>query len=835
MSNAYAIEITEELINRQIALEEECLSLGQTRYNQGRLPWQAKSTASPESQRMPGRHLIKEVLPKVTEAIVDWMDSIENRKGRGGNHLDKKVCELLRETKPEAAAYSVLKTVLDLTAAQSSSDRVSIQMVENRVSGQIQAQINYLRIRSQKPNVKKWMEERLSNSNAFAYNSFTLRSMAQYFGVPNVVITEDQKRRMGKLLLGIVSNIGLITVEKEWIGINKSQYVVRMSDQFQQWLTDKHEKFSRLFPVLLPMITPPTPWTSSTGGGYLSGVMPNCKLVKTPNVRYLEDLDSVEMPVVYKALNAIQDTPWRINRKVLEVMQYCRDHNIEVGKLPRIDPLPEPTKPEDIDTNEEARRRWRSEAHEVHAINAKTLGKRVAAAQKLWIAEKFVDEKAIWFPHCLDWRGRLYPIPNMLTPQGDDVAKGLLQFAQGKPLGENGAYWLAVHIANVWGEDKETMDDRVQWVLDHEDSILAIALDPIDYELKPGMLDWKEADKPFQFLAGCLEWAGYRMTGNDYVSHLPIAMDGSCSGLQHFSAMLRDPVGGKAVNLVPSDRPQDIYQAVADVVEGYVEKDAQEGSERAQKWAGKVNRKVCKTPTMTLPYGVTKFGMQDQVQDFLREKHEEGEPWFTVEGDGAKAYIPFSAYMGGLIYQCVGEVVRAAPVAMKWLQDLSKVMSKAGLPLNWRSPAGFPVQQAYWKQKQKRVKTVFGGTTYTLAYSEDTDTIDARRQASGVAPNFVHSLDASHLMLTVSYALDAGIEDFAMIHDSFGCHACDTDVLNYLIRETFIQQYSEDRLKEFRDIVLKQLPEELRDEVPPLPEKGDLDLGSVRDSVYFFA
>lgn len=113
MSNAYAIEITEELINRQIALEEECLSLGQTRYNQGRLPWQAKSTASPESQRMPGRHLIKEVLPKVTEAIVDWMDSIENRKGRGGNHLDKKVCELLRETKPEAAAYSVLKTVLD--------------------------------------------------------------------------------------------------------------------------------------------------------------------------------------------------------------------------------------------------------------------------------------------------------------------------------------------------------------------------------------------------------------------------------------------------------------------------------------------------------------------------------------------------------------------------------------------------------------------------------------------------------------------------------------------------------------------------------------------------
>lgn len=835
MSNTYAIEITEELINRQIALEEECLSLGQTRYNQGRLPWQAKESRSPESERIPGRHLISQQMPKVIEGIEEWLKSVENRQGRGGNHMDKTLAKVIREATVEAAAFSVLKTVLDLTS-QSVNDRVrnTIQHVTNRVAAQVQSQANYVRIRKEKPNVRDWMDKKLNNTASFNRNQFHVRSIADWLEVPRVVLTEEQKRRLGTVLTNIVSETGLVELRLEWVGKNQSQYHVFLSDKVQKWLTETHDKYSKLYPVLLPMIAPPNPWNGPMGGGYLSGVMPECKLVKTYNTRYLEDLQSVDIPKVYRALNAVQDTPWRINRRVLEVMKHLHDRNIEVGKLPRKEPLPEPPKPWDMDTNEEARKKWREEAHEIHSINAKNLGKRVAATQKIWIADKFKDEKAIWFPHCLDWRGRVYPIPHLLTPQGDDVAKGLLQFAQGKPLGENGAYWLAVHIANVWGEDKETMDDRVQWVLDNEESILAIALDPIDYELKPGMLDWHEADKPFQFLAACLEWAGYRMTGDDYVSHLPIAMDGSCSGLQHFSAMLKDPVGGKAVNLVPSDRPQDIYQKVAEVVQGRVEKDAEENVKEALAWNGKVNRKVCKTPTMTLPYGVTKFGMQDQVLKFLLEKCESGNPW--IEGVfGKQDNQPYANYMGNLTNDSVGEVVRAAPQAMGWLQKLSKVMSKAGLPINWTMPAGLPVQQAYWKQKKKRVKTMFGGLSYTVTYTEDTDTIDSRRQASGIAPNFVHSLDASHLMLTVCQALDAGIEDFAMIHDSFGCHACDTDVLNYVIREAFIEQYSVDRLEEIRDVVLKQLPEELRKEVPPLPKKGDLDLEVVRDSVYFFA
>lgn len=746
--------------------------------------------------------------------------------------MDKYIVDILKQATPEAAAFATLKSAMDAIA--STNGKATIQMVSRRLTTMIESQANYKRILKEQPKIREWLDKKLKNTTSLERNSFHVESISKWLEVGYLEMSREHKERLGHLMINLVADTGVIEVELRVTGHNKSEYHLLLAQKIQEWMAETHDKFSSLFPVLLPMVVPPTPWSAPTGGGYLSGVMPDCKLVKTRNPAYLEDLASRDMPEVYRSLNAIQDTPWRINRKVMDVMRHYHERNQEIGKLPRKEPLPMPEKPDDIDDNDEARKEWRTAAHKIHTRNAETLGKRVAASQKLWIAAKFVDEEAIWFPHCLDWRGRLYPIPHLLTPQGDDVAKGLLQFAQGKPLGENGAYWLAVHIANVWGEDKIPMDDRVQWVLDHEESIMAIAMDPLEYELQPGILDWHEADKPFQFLAGCLEWLGFRVTGDDYVSHLPIAMDGSCSGLQHFSAMLKDPVGGRAVNLVPSDAPQDVYQEVADVVGTYVDKDAHNGSEDAKLWQGKVDRKVCKQPTMTLPYGVTPFGMQDQILHLLIEKAQDGKPLFDGLETKSQNKSP-SVYLGKLANRAVGEVVRAAPQAMGWLQELAKVMASEELPMNWETPVGLPVQQSYKKTKKKQVKTMFGGTAIHTVYHRETPDLDKRRQASGIAPNFVHSLDASHLMLTVCHALTNGIEDFAMIHDSFGCHACDTDDLNILIRESFIEQYSVDRLQELKDKVCSQLPEERHKDIPEMPAKGDLDISAVRDSVYFFA
>ena len=63
----------------------------------------------------------------------------------------------------------------------------------------------------------------------------------------------------------------------------------------------------------------------------------------------------------------------------------------------------------------------------------------------------------------MDFRGRVYPIPPHLNHMGADINRGLLEFAEGKPLGEDGLFWLKVHLANKIGKDKLPIKDRAAY------------------------------------------------------------------------------------------------------------------------------------------------------------------------------------------------------------------------------------------------------------------------------------------------------------------------------------------------------------------------------------
>jgi DNA-directed RNA polymerase len=109
--------------------------------------------------------------------------------------------------------------------------------------------------------------------------------------------------------------------------------------------------------------------------------------------------------------------------------------------------------------------------------------------------------------------------------------------------------------------------------------------------------------------------------------------------------------------------------------------------------------------------------------------------------------------------------------------------------------------------------------------------IDKRRAVNGVSPNFVHSMDASAMSLTICKAVDCGMESFAMIHDSYGVHAADTEKMGSLIREAFVEIYREDRLEEFANYAR----EVCGDDISKQPPKGSLDIEDVINSKYFFA
>lgn len=187
------------------------------------------------------------------------------------------------------------------------------------------------------------------------------------------------------------------------------------------------------------------------------------------------------------------------------------------------------------------------------------------------------------------------------------------------------------------------------------------------------------------------------------------------------------------------------------------------------------------------------------------------------------------------MWESIGNVVVAARAAMGWLQAIARIVSKEELPIHWTTPLGFPALQQYKNLKKRRVKTKFNGGVVYFSELEETDTLNKSKQALAISPNFVHSMDAAVMFLTINRVLDEGVASFAMIHDSYGTHAASSDKLARAIRQTFVDMYSGDVLADFREQIAQQLPEEVAETLPPVPDKGTLDLSGVLKSDFFFA
>ena len=327
----------------------------------------------------------------------------------------------------------------------------------------------------------------------------------------------------------------------------------------------------------------------------------------------------------------------------------------------------------------------------------------------------------------------------------------------------------------------------------------------------------------------CKEWAEYnaaRATGEPYETRLPCASDGSCNGLQHLSAMLRDADGGRAVNLTPSKVPQDIYSDVAQRTTALLE---QEGTLMARQLLEVgVCRKICKRPVMIVPYSGTRHSCRDYIKEALEDKCKGRNPW----GDD---FFQPSLYLAGFVWQAINEVIISAFAAMNYIKEIAKLYVENNLSFSWLTPTNLVVRQFYPTSNKKRIRSHLNGSLVSLSYRETKDdTIDKRKMLSGASPNFVHSLDAAALTLTVSKCVDAGLIDFAMVHDSYGTHSPNMPLLNDKLREAFVEMYEEhDVLLDLYTNAVATLPQEVL--VPPPPKKGTLNLKEVLESDYFFA
>lgn len=865
-----------DMLNVELELEDRMVTLGR---DQVRKAIARAREQGNESGTRYGQTLIARSIDTVAEAIGRFMEKGKAQAGR--RHI---AIRYLEQVSSDAAAFIALRIVVDsLTGKKKLLQRVAVD-----IGKRLEDEARFAEFKQDNSKAYGRALEKAKRGTTYHRKKATMSGFERRFAEDEWDAWPEQDMlHLGMALIDIIVQTGLVNVADEINSRRDTVKVLEPTAKLVEWIEKESARSELLHPMVMPMVVKPLDWTDPFNGGYLSqDVQGRQALVKTSNTNYLTELadGAGTMPVVYESVNALQSTRWHINASVHQTLRDVWELGHPVAKLPSRDDIsmcpcpscgasiPLPTLNTRGSTehgcfeDEQVLRQWKQKAYELHSENVSLRSKRLALAKTLRIAETYGEFEAIYFPYQLDFRGRIYAIP-AFNPQGNDVTKGLLEFAEAKPINDGvAAGWLAIHGANVYGFDKASLEDRIQWVEDRTAEIVASAEDPMSNTF------WHGADKPWQFLAFCFEWAGFQREGYGFMSRLPVALDGSCSGIQHFSAMLRDRIGGRAVNLLPSDKPSDIYQMVCDKVVEKLKLAVQElgstiayassetllpqGGESftlkpeaiaqiaeatggyseglmAAGWLSlQPNRKTTKRQVMTLPYGSTRYSCREYTEEWMMDRIKElGSSPFS------KAVLfKASSYMSDLIWDSISEVVVAARQAMDWLQECAKVVADEELPVYWTTPVGFRVMQQYKNTSSRRVKTKLGDAIVKLSLSEEETTIDKRRMANAISPNVVHSLDASHLMMTVAYAKDNGIDAFSLIHDSFGTHAADTQLFSVCIRQAFVDLYEDcDVIEDLRAQFMRQVTVGEEGKIPACPSKGDLDLQEVLRSDFAFA
>ncbi|KAJ2098316.1 DNA-directed RNA polymerase, partial [Coemansia sp. S100] len=621
----------------------------------------------------------------------------------------------------------------------------------------------------------------------------------------------------------------------------------------------------------LPMLVPPRPWLTFNSGGYLSQDEP-CMRIKdnAEQLRYLKKASNDDrLYTLLAGLDSLGLTKWSINRPIFDAVRKVWNSGKEIAKIPaRTFDRPEPVKPEDYETNDKARIKYGMEMQEWNNNRASQHSERCDCNYKVEIARAFLNYP-MYFPHNMDFRGRAYPIPPHFNHLGNDLCRGLLVFHEGRPLGERGMYWLKIHLANLFGKDKLSHDERLAFVDSNLGNIMASADNPVPDSLVDGSTDaaqpwWLEAEDAWQALAACVELTEAVRSPDpaEYVSRLHIHQDGTCNGLQHYAAMGRDTKGAFEVNLMPSDRPQDVYAGVLSGVIRLIDEDAKQGVQEAVALRDKLTRKIVKQTVMTNVYGVTLIGAKEQIAARLREiKDENGQHEFDVV-----VVSKIALYVAKKIFESLGEMFTQAQQIQNWLNEsarrIAKSMPESALeswkrmildskesqtkfrsalrdakensrvldnetileirpdlgpgaqrrkrlnalatkPMTtvvWTTPLGLTVVQPYRKLVKRNVATTL--QSIVVSDSNMPSPVNSQKQKTAFPPNYVHSLDASHMTLSAIECKKAGLV-FASVHDSYWTHACDVDTMNNIIRDQFVQLHRrpimEDLKAEFED------------------------------------
>ena len=626
-----------------------------------------------------------------------------------------------------------------------------------------------------------------------------------------------QKEDFGHNMLRIAIQSDIIASKVVWTGRKKKSLLISFAPDVLRELHKRHNLLEMGGMVYRPMIVPPVPHAPDKDGGFLSPWIRKRTIKRYHPVGCdPRDYNSKPSSLVLEGLNAMMNTEWSINSQVFKVMETMFHQDYRIANLPAYTFKDfEFSRPYPEDGTKQEQAKWMAASTEAWGDWYKEEQSRSRMLVRLELAHRMTKHGFFYMPYTLDFRGRAYTVCELLSCQGIDFDRALIHFAEPIPQTERGLRWLKIHTANLFDQDKVSYDDRVRWVDDNMDMIKRIADDP--YTNQEWVSDAKKKNPSFQRLAACFE-----LCRTDGMTQLPIQKDGANNGVQHWSAIMRDEKLAKLTNVIPSDMPQDLYQYVADnahVVMKENEDNVDWYDRFVEHWPDELPRKVAKRSTMCDAYGLTFYGIQKYVKE---EGHVD---WVDKEERGGAIVELSRALQDGL-----AGVMMEPNRGKDYLRDVTRIINSLNLPLVWNTDSGFVVQHVY-NQIIERISYAELFNKQQLVFSTLSEDLDEEAQFLAVSPNFIHSWDAAHMFMTIFDMITEGITAYSFVHDSYGTYGPYVDIMDRILRSTFVEIHKDNPLEKFKNYLEKKYEIKL----PDVPQRqGDFDICQVLDSEYFF-
>lgn len=783
--------ITPELVEKQIQLEREAIAYGLKKLHRDTHNVESREYASASVYGAVG---IKQLLPSIVKRIKNTRTRLT--KGEAGKHF-KEIMTYLKDVEPEVAAVIACKLTFDKVFSYR-DDANTAQNISKAIGLALEQECQMRYYETNHPGLLKYLKDKYWHKCCGTQQKFVdIRTMMNRKGIKwDSWGTVINIKLGGWLLDCVMTSSGWF--EKNWIrkGPKVKQIEIAPTAEFMD-IKDEVMANAELFsPVAWPMLIPPNDWSNEQAGGYqLNEVMIGHEMVRRGTGGVIQG----EIPIQF--LNKIQKVPYTLNKFIAGIAQELEDRGVCVGKFIPIVDHPLPPKPFDIDTNEEARFQWRKAAARVRNENAASFKQSCRTRMTMETVRRYQDVEQFYLPWSFDYRGRAYPIPAFLTPQDTDFGKSLLKFAESAFVNDYAEEWLAFQVATTYGLDKEPLADRIEWTKNNHSLITQIVNDPIR-----SLPQWEGAEEPWQFLAACEEYYACVIDCNRHFTNLPVATDATCSGLQILAGLARDANTARLVNVLPGDRPQDAYKAIAEAAMPDVPECLKQH----------MDRKVTKRTVMTVPYNAKPHSNRQYIKDALKEKGVDVEPQDLTDTVNA-------------VRAAMDKVVPGPMAVMKWIEkEVSRVMRTGKQTLTWTTPSGFVVNQRMMKKDVQRVRLqLLGSCDLQVAGGDAVDDdgnpiVNVTKHKSCTAPNLIHSLDASLLHLT----MQRWQAPISVIHDSVLCRATDMSQLSEVVREMYLNLFAENSY-------LEDWANQIEAESDP-PIIGDLDASAVLESNYFF-